>query len=169
MLQSISRAVIYRILVKLQWAKFCRKQRRFVERNCCHVKFVFDIFYFFFKFCGKINDSNILIEDGESGKMCKISCPECEVETSLSSSVSSSTGKISFTIFNFRRHYLSCHDIEGSHGGECSKDKSNNQQELSCNFYYLVFYLFSFITQIFYFDHVVLLNLNCSQLKKFMS
>lgn len=72
--------------------------------------------FFFFKFCDNLEESDILIENTSSGVICKISCPECGFETTLSSSEYSATGKTSISISNFRRHYSSHHSLgdEGS-------------------------------------------------------
>lgn len=118
--------------ILLQAKKVCR---------CCHVTILilfvslvchsFDYLFiiaFFFKLCDKFVESNILLEDSPSGMICKVFCPVCGVENSLSSSENNTTGKISFTIFNFRRHYLAHHSVGfESGGGECSTAIESNQ------------------------------------------
>lgn len=37
--------------------------------------------------------------------VCKITCPRCESEVSLSSSINHKTGKTSMSIHNFKRHF----------------------------------------------------------------
>lgn len=71
-------------------------------------------FVSFPKICDTLADENVVVDDTNSGLVCKITCPICNSNTSLSSSVNKKTGTSSFSIHNFKRHFEKSHDRNSS-------------------------------------------------------
>ncbi|XP_055307854.1 uncharacterized protein LOC129571981 [Sitodiplosis mosellana] len=74
------------------------------------------------KVCDKITDECVILDS--SGSFCQIICPDCDSATKISSSTNKRTGKISFSVHNFSRHYE-------THTEQTAKqDKSASQIDL---------------------------------------
>lgn len=61
--------------------------------------------YLCLKVCLNLSDQHVIITETPSGLSCKLYCPECTYPIKLSSCVNDLTGKCSFSIYNFSRHY----------------------------------------------------------------
>lgn len=61
-----------------------------------------------------------------SGTICKIQCPDCESIKKISSYVNKDTGKSTFSVFNFSRHY-SAHSNREAEGIVDSPDRQNDE------------------------------------------
>lgn len=61
------------------------------------------------KVCEKLTVDDIIVEN--QGSICKIHCPDCDNVNKISSFVNKDTGRRTFTVANFTRHY------EGHTGG----------------------------------------------------
>lgn len=62
------------------------------------------------KICQFLSIENIIIEETSSGQNCRILCPLCDATQLLSSTVGR-TGKTSFSIYNFSRHFNSHNNL----------------------------------------------------------
>lgn len=69
--------------------------------------------------------TNIDLKRTNDDLACKVICPICGMEKALSSYVSESSGKISFSIYNFKRHYNAMH--------QSGKESNSKQFELGIN------------------------------------
>lgn len=54
--------------------------------------------------CKDFDETNVVFEDAPSGRQCSIVCPICRESKGLGSSFNVSTGKHSYSMFNFTRH-----------------------------------------------------------------
>ncbi|XP_055308452.1 uncharacterized protein LOC129572513 [Sitodiplosis mosellana] len=78
------------------------------------------------KVCDKITEEAVIFEN--SGKICKIECSDCGRQVKLSSSINKETGKNSFSVFNFSRHYSSAHSNRGTEATGSSDDGESSKQ-----------------------------------------
>lgn len=63
----------------------------------------------FVQFCEKVESTNIDLKRTNDGFTCEVTCPMCKTEKSLASYISESSGKTTFSISNFKRHYNVMH------------------------------------------------------------
>lgn len=85
---------------------------------------------FVLKVCSSLNEGHILITKTSLGLQCQLCCVECSTLVKLSSSRNASTGKNSFSVYNFSRHLTKVHN-------ENSLNQSNsvpNQEFLERNY-----------------------------------
>lgn len=92
-----------------------------------------DIFKLIFvspiKVCDKITDECITFDD--SGSMCQIKCPDCETLTKLSTFTNQRTGKISFSLYNFSRHFEMHKSVDQDNLSIDSIDKNGESSKQS--------------------------------------
>lgn len=75
------------------------------------------------QFCEQSVYTDIDIKHTNDGMECKVICPICGIEKALSPYVCESSGKISFSVYNFKRHYNTMH--------QSGKESSSTQFEFS--------------------------------------
>lgn len=63
-----------------------------------------------FKVCGKMSRQNILLNPQVNRPMCEIKCPSCRDWIKLSSCKNMVTKTITFSPYNFAKHFTSAHD-----------------------------------------------------------
>lgn len=69
-----------------------------------------------------MNQDDVIVESLPNGGLqCKIICPECKEPRTLSSSVNEATGKSSFSVYNFTRHFKT-HQIAPPNSQNESRD-----------------------------------------------
>lgn len=98
---------------------FGNKNHLFFESSVCsNFNPCAVVVFFIQKICGNLTEDNVIIDGTGFGLVCKVICPECNTPHTLSSSVNKTTGKSSFSIFNFNRHFK-------------KHDKPNHDAEMS--------------------------------------
>lgn len=85
---------------------------------------------FFFKFCANITEDHIIIDS--CGSVCKIACPICNIIRTLSGTPNEITGKLGFSLGNFKSHYDTHMESANnqSDNGHCSSDFSTDADVL---------------------------------------
>ncbi|XP_031639982.1 kinesin-like protein KIN-14H [Contarinia nasturtii] len=81
------------------------------------------------KICEQMTDGNIMIEETSSGATCKVSCPQCQTVSALGSFTNQTTGKQTFSIHNFTRHYTTMHVTLTAERGSHQTDTHDNAHE----------------------------------------
>lgn len=59
--------------------------------------------------CNDIRESDISFDTGSTGSRCRIICPKCIHTITLGRFLNNSTGKSTYNIYNFSRHYKKMH------------------------------------------------------------
>lgn len=81
--------------------------------------------FFLIKVCNSLSDDDVMFEN--NGSVCKIRCPDCLSVKRMSSSVNKDTGKRSFTVYNFSRHYKETHPaVDGGDNNSTSELSAEN-------------------------------------------
>lgn len=63
------------------------------------------------KICNDIQESDISFDTGSTGSRCRIICPKCIHTITLGRFLNNSTGKSTYNIYNFSRHYKKVHHL----------------------------------------------------------
>lgn len=96
---------------------------------------LFDLYFtpLYSKVCDEISIDDIIIEESSSGVTCKVLCPPCENQLTLSYSVNNKTGKVYFSCDNFKTHFKTMHKSITQDDYEIGQGSSENA--VSCTFH----------------------------------